>query len=209
MRGLTGRAAWKIFCAAPMLLCLVLLTVLLPFLAGFEGFVVTSGSMSPRIPKNSVIFVKKKAFSEIREGDVITYQVGERAVFVTHRVVEVNRSEKYFVTKGDANETEDGGKIYFSQVKGVVAGMVPWAGRWLLCLGSWQGKITLLILLAGLIGLSDFLGEYGDVLKKRFKKKKGDADKEYGLEKKKMDGNSGGAVPDGFCLGRDNGGIFK
>lgn len=116
------------------LFCLGVLLLTGPCLAGFKMYAVVSGSMEPKIPVGAAVYVRRKAFSEIHTGDVITFLTKNRKMTVTHRVVAVNREEKTFVTKGDANPEKDGNETCFDQVQGVVTGVVPLAGYLLLFL---------------------------------------------------------------------------
>src|ERR1700712_1679157 len=76
--------AW--FIALVMFLLIVALVVV-PRLTGSEPFTVLTSSMVPKMPPGTVVITKPLAFSQIKVGDVVTYQInsGEKAV-VTHRV---------------------------------------------------------------------------------------------------------------------------
>lgn len=72
--------------------------------------VVTSGSMEPTLPVNSLIFVEQVSAKDVRVGDIITFDPPGPTPRVTHRVVERERvggSHWYFRTQGDANPTRD------------------------------------------------------------------------------------------------------
>lgn len=97
-------------------------------LAGINMFNVESGSMSPKYPVNSLVFVKKVDPATIKEGDVITYVLNEDGMLVTHRVIEVDRSAKTFVTKGDANNVEDAKPVSFGNTVGKVVLGIPRIG---------------------------------------------------------------------------------
>lgn len=67
---------------------------------------VLSGSMEPEFSPNDLIIGKKvKDTSTLNVGDIITFRDGQS--LVTHRIVEVKDNGNSFVTKGDANETND------------------------------------------------------------------------------------------------------
>ena len=78
------------------------------FIFGIRPYVVLSGSMEPEIKTGSVVFVNQNVkFSELEKGDIITYKTGD--VMVTHRVHEKNGDK--IITKGDANDSLDGGFV--------------------------------------------------------------------------------------------------
>ena len=59
---------------------------------------------------------------------MITFQAGEDTL-VTHRVTAKDEADKTFITKGDANDTEDGSPVKYSQVAGVASPRsIPFAG---------------------------------------------------------------------------------
>lgn len=74
---------------------------------GWETHPVLSGSMEPALNVGGVIVVKPVKLEEVKRGDIITFQTGERKV--THRVVDIIEQEgkPWFQTKGDANEEPD------------------------------------------------------------------------------------------------------
>ena len=129
---------------------------------GLEMFVVTSGSMTPGIDPGDVVMVNTKNPSP-RVGDVITFQPGESpSVYVTHRVVEVARSEGTpieYVTKGDANPSADLSLVTSDQVVGTVSSVVPWLGRLVFGLRDPRFVLTM--------GLSVLFAEWATALLRR------------------------------------------
>ncbi len=133
------------------IVCIILIVLLLPLLACnitlvIEGMVdkknppgvfgviplaVLSGSMDDGSPdcikRGDMIFVRKMDIDELKEGDIITFSIGED--YITHRIKEIqieNGVVTGFITKGDANNTTDGiipienvyGK-YFKRIPGL------------------------------------------------------------------------------------------
>lgn len=94
-----------------------------PKVFGYSLHRIISGSMVPELAIGDVIISKEvKSPSEIGIGDIITFQ-GDRRFEnqkVTHRVLvapyDDGRGNTVLVTKGDANETDDG-EISFSDVE--------------------------------------------------------------------------------------------
>ena len=84
---------------------------------------VYSGSMEPEIPTGAVVFTKEGEFSP-KKGDIITFHNGDTVV--THRVVK--KEKDIFITKGDANKTEDPVPAEASQIIGRVVFHLPYLG---------------------------------------------------------------------------------
>jgi signal peptidase I len=117
---------------------------------GFNFFSVSSGSMEPNIPTGSLITVGKYRLEDLKEGDVITYQIarpeGGAPAIVTHRITKVEKTEAVkeikngdkteqktvlnyeFTTKGDANNSEDSYKVRATDIIGLYKGHVPKVG---------------------------------------------------------------------------------
>ena len=68
---------------------------------------ITSGSMWPLLHEGDMVFIRGNIKKEdVKVGDVIIWRAAENELgFIIHRVVAVR--EKDFVTKGDANFTDD------------------------------------------------------------------------------------------------------
>lgn len=86
-------------------------------------FSIGSNSMAPEITTNDLILVKLT--KDAKEGDVITFY--EDDALITHRVI--SKTANGYVTKGDANNTED--KIVSrSNVVGKTVKILPNYGVW-------------------------------------------------------------------------------
>lgn len=92
----------------------------------YKVFVVQSGSMEPTIMTGDVIVVKDS--NEYVVGDIITFNdIHSRRV--THRIFDnVSGSDSDFVTKGDANRTEDNAVVSKSNIIGKVVYTIPSLG---------------------------------------------------------------------------------
>ena len=110
---------------AVLALCLALT---LPRFLGYGIYNVVSGSMEPVYPVGSMIYVKAAQPQEVEVGDPITFYLDEGLV-ATHRVIEVNREEQYFRTKGDANNAEDGSPVLYANLIGKPMFCVPQLGN--------------------------------------------------------------------------------
>ncbi|MBR3049512.1 MAG: signal peptidase I [Bacilli bacterium] len=87
---------------------------------------IATGSMTPKINKGDAVFVHKiKKSQDIKIGDVIVYT--DSGKNIVHRLVRIEKKKKkrYYITKGDANNTEDKVLIKFKDIKGVVIFKIP------------------------------------------------------------------------------------
>ncbi|MBI2651049.1 hypothetical protein HYX01_01120 [Candidatus Woesearchaeota archaeon] len=88
---------------------------------------IDSNSMDPLIDKAATtIEIKPEKMEDIHIGDIISYNVKDYDYSLVHRVVDIKEDENgiYFVTKGDNYWKEDQYKIRFSQVEGVIVGIL-------------------------------------------------------------------------------------
>lgn len=99
-----------------------------PSLFGYRMYIVDSGSMIPTLPINSIIIVNESIGSEIEQGDIVTYYAGSSNTRVTHRVVEVLENDEGFITRGDANNTEDPNILDKDRIIGKLAFSIPFVG---------------------------------------------------------------------------------
>ena len=81
----------------------------------------------------------------VKPGDIIAFRRGGSVV--THRVVQVRVVEGDFVTKGDANQTEDMTTVTFSELVGRVERHIPRMGDLAAFLTTVIGKVYLFALL--------------------------------------------------------------
>ena len=67
---------------------------------------ITSGSMWPALAQGDLVFIRGQQTKEtIAVGDVVVWRGEDSKGFVIHRVIEMR--EDTFITKGDANFTDD------------------------------------------------------------------------------------------------------
>ncbi len=121
-----------------------------PRLFGIQIYSVLSGSMEPEYPVGSLIYVKSTDPEELQIGDVITFRAGEETV-VTHRIAEIKKDNNapehvgyetvqdasgvsalsddlQFVTKGDANPSNDIGTVTPEMIIGKPVFRIPYLG---------------------------------------------------------------------------------
>lgn len=106
---------------------------------GYRFYQVLTNSMAPQPDSPSrgfyagdIVLVKMTDGSKVKEGDIVTFQVGDGDRYLTHRMVErlteLNGQEgDYIVTKGDANNSKDP-PIPADKVYGKVAFVIPRMG---------------------------------------------------------------------------------
>lgn len=122
------------------------LPVTAPRLAGYEVYDVVSGSMEPNIPVHSAIYVHPIAPEDVEVDDVIAFNDGQAVI--AHRVVVNRQTMGEFVTKGDANNTEDLSPIPYDALIGRVELSLPFLGRAMALYASNVGKIYLMLTFA-------------------------------------------------------------
>ena len=163
------KKAWNIITTIVVILVILLACIFfVPRLFGITPMAVLSGSMEPTYHVGGLVFVQKVDPSDVEVGDSITFTIGNDTV-VTHRVIEVNKEEQSFKTKGDANDNEDGGSVAFNNVKGRALGFtIPYLGFLAVYLNSTSGIIILVAFILIMMLLSFIV----DQLSKDDKEKK-------------------------------------
>jgi signal peptidase len=98
--------------------------------------IVMTGSMAPAIPLGALILTVPLR-GEAVPGDVILFPHPWRHATVVHRVVAVERGavDSDYVTKGDANEQEDGWRTSVASATGRLIATIPYLGYVLAVVG--------------------------------------------------------------------------
>ena len=97
-------------------------------LVGLQVYHVVSPSMEPTYSVGDLIYVKEVDPDSVKVGDPITFVLNEDLVVATHRVTAVDRENRLFTTKGDANKTEDAAPVHYNNLIGVPVFAVPLLG---------------------------------------------------------------------------------
>jgi signal peptidase len=134
----------------------VTVLVLLPLGLGLQRYVMSGDSMNGGIDRGSVVFERTVPVSDLRVGDVITYEPpasADRDGMVTHRIVEIE--PQGIRTQGDANARPDPWTLRpeGSTVPRVVFAL-PWVGYvylFLLRPQTWALALVSLAVLAVLV----------------------------------------------------------
>ena len=138
-----------------------LVLVLVPKLTGSQTYAVLTNSMGPKYSPGTYLVVKPTAFSELKAGDVITFQLepGKPAV-ESHRIIgfgTMQTGEKTLITRGDNNDINDPNPVRYPQVKGRLFYAVPYAGYVANALANSGRGLWVTAGAAGLIGYGALL----------------------------------------------------
>ena len=118
----------------------------LPMPFGFGTAVVLSPSMEPALNVNDLVFVRKN--DDYKVGDIVVYQSG--SILVIHRIIELDAENGVCVTKGDANNVDDG-PVPMKDVKGLYMFRLPAVGLIVKALKSLPGTLAVLLAAAFLM----------------------------------------------------------
>jgi signal peptidase I len=113
--------------AASSVLWLSVWAVAVPLFRGWSPIVVMSGSMGPAIDTGDIVIAAPYQGQELPLGSVIVFDNPSGPGPLIHRVVQVT-PDRHYITKGDANATNDSTSVAPDQVRGVGRILVPRAG---------------------------------------------------------------------------------
>lgn len=120
---------------------------------GYSSLVVETGSMSGTIEEGDVIIIKDTGDYKI--GDIITFFKEGEKIPTTHRIVNID-DDGGFVTRGDANNSEDIHNVYEDEICGEVVLTMHKLGLLIGWVGKGGGYIYILGFLL-IVGLGIFL----------------------------------------------------
>lgn len=124
------------------------LSLVIPKFAGYDAYVVVSGSMEPSIPVGSIVYSKPTDPATLSTGEVIVFMSPAHGdTPITHRVVNNDTYTGTIVTKGDANENMDANPVPYDNVVGKVVRFVPRVGFTVAMFTSVLGKLVAVLLL--------------------------------------------------------------
>lgn len=131
---------------------LILLAGVICVLLNYEPAIVMSGSMEPSYHTGSLVLVDRDKAADVEIGDAIAFDNG--GVFIAHRIIK--KCNEGFITKGDANESEDPWIVPVSDVKGKVVFSIPLVG-YIVKLANGTPGIILIACTIICMGLSSLL----------------------------------------------------
>jgi signal peptidase I len=123
---------------------------------GERLLVVTSGSMAPKIAPGDAVVIRPLSATELRVGQVVTFQAPMSDRYTTHRIVEIvqrylvknpgpDDDPQYFIrTQGDHNRTPDPDLTPIGSIRGIVIATLPGWGHFLTWAHSPEGRLALL-----------------------------------------------------------------
>ena len=146
------KAAGRLLHAIGVVLLVIVLAACLsltiPKLAGYEGYVVVSGSMEPNIPVGSIVYSKEVDPVTLRTGDVIVFIDDTRGTTpITHRILVNDTYTHTIITKGDANEKRDAAPVTYDNVIGKVITHIPRVGFTVAMFTTALGKLVAALIL--------------------------------------------------------------
>jgi len=102
--------------------------IILFFYLNISFLTVTGTSMAPAITEKDVLIIAPADPASLKVGDIITYyhEVDGKTFVFTHRIVKIENN--IIKTKGDFMPTEDSYDVKFLDIKGKVAGKIPYLG---------------------------------------------------------------------------------
>ena len=129
------------------ILLVVLIVACVPFtlpkVLGYQAYTVISGSMEPEIEIGSLVYIGSVEPQDVGVEDVIAFYGGRDSnAIITHRVVENRVIMGEFITKGDANKTNDMNPVPYDELIGRVELTIPKFGVVAQVLSGAQGKIA-------------------------------------------------------------------
>ena len=98
-----------------------------PEIFNYKLYYVDSGSMSPTIDIGSLIIVEKKETAVIDLQDIVTFRT-ESGTVVTHRLVGESSISSEYITRGDANDSDDPSALKKESIIGKVVFTIPYIG---------------------------------------------------------------------------------
>jgi|SRR3989344_7448194 len=133
-----------------------LLTSKTDVIRGIQSFVVLTGSMEPAFPVGSIIYVQPQI--AYAAGDIIAFK-NEAGQTITHRIADIQFAEgTEYITKGDANNTQDTAPVPSDKVVGKAYFHIPYVGYFINYLKTPKGFGLLVILPTALFILSEIWG---------------------------------------------------
>ena len=128
-----AKKIWNVVTTVFVVLLVIVVILLVGVrLFGIQPYTVLSGSMEPKYPVGSLIYVKAVDPLTLKEKDPVTFMLNPTTV-ATHRIVEVIPDEEdptvvRFRTKGDNNDDVDANLVHSNNVIGKPIFCVPYLG---------------------------------------------------------------------------------
>ena len=113
-------------------ICAIIMISIVMIISGqfrYGLIVIATPSMTGELNKGDAIIYERYDGDPVRKGEIVVFTKESKSLIV-HRVVEVQHinGEIYYITKGDANQSEDSGFITDENIRGVVRFKLPYVG---------------------------------------------------------------------------------
>jgi len=160
-----------------IVVALAAVLIVIPKVSGSIPLTVLTSSMEPSLPPGTLIIVQPVDVTDLKIGDVATYQISSgRPGVITHRITEVNSTSAgglSFTFKGDNNADIDSKQVVPDQIQGRVWYSVPYMGFVNNTVNGENRSWIIPVLSIGLIGYAGFMIASGLVGALRKKKGRG------------------------------------
>jgi signal peptidase I len=132
-RGKSRRRAKKASFPTGWIVTALISMVIVWFAVGvfpFQPFVIPTGSMIPAVYPGDVVIVVKTQAGSVKLGDIIEYRNLNDNINIVHRVIETRGegAQRFFITRGDNNNTPDLNPVPAQNVIGKVVFNIPKVG---------------------------------------------------------------------------------
>lgn len=128
-----------------IIIVVVSIPLTVPKMAGYQIYTVVTGSMEPKIPVGSLVYIKGVEPETVKEDEVIAFYGGrDSSAVITHRVVANSDIMGEFITKGDANKTKDMNPVPYDNYIGKVMLTIPVMGGLAQTFAGTAGRIATL-----------------------------------------------------------------
>lgn len=126
---------------------------------GWAATVIESSSMQPTVVRGDIVILRPPDGRAV-VGEVVRFPADDGGTAIVHRVVAIDEEAGAYVTRGDANESDDRALVPFADVDGHGAMLVPLVGHPSLWVREGRYLTMGLFVLAGLgvIGAGNSIG---------------------------------------------------
>lgn len=147
---------------------------IIPIPGNYKIYTVLTGSMNPTIKTGSIVFIKPQKNYQLK--NIVTFFTSTPKQTTTHRIVGVKtiNHQQVFITKGDANKSDDFKNLPFQNILGKVVFSIPFLGYLISFSKTFTGLIILIVIPATIIIYSEIINIKNEVIrlvkKRRIKK---------------------------------------
>lgn len=166
-----GKIVYIVVLVIVLVFAVIVILSAIPFPGGLRMYIVRSGSMAPTIKSGDLIFSQKQDLYEV--DDIVTYiPRGEEKNIesITHRIIKTE--DGLFITKGDANSSEDTNPISPKQIKGKYKFRVPIFGYIIGFAKTTLGFVLLIVIPGTIIIYSEIQNLIAELKKRKNKRNK-------------------------------------